>query len=815
MQYKNTILGQNVILSDDNLVDLANLNNLNYNTINQEALDDQNLIYLPYLKNNKVNFASKTSMIHFIKNKNKKNVYNDILNITFKLTDYNYNKFIKINKIVKPYVFEKYNFLPINNKFKTIFLDRESIEFFKYHNYINNVINYVDTVNNLIKTKNNQQNFKIMIFNNSIKILNYMFDKYIYVNYKQFSQFIYLNTFYYAKQDIYDYITTYYPLPSINDIENVMNNDYNYLPYQSYDMAKKNIVRFGDTKSMEVFQTFRIETKKLLETVKNFQFDLTSDIDYYKTERYDNTSFKYIYQLSEFPIKNLVTIKKFLINMPNTFVHIFIPFVVQNNMEEHITLTQHKYYQNIQLASEDLFMIKIKNILQDLNKENEYGKLIYNLLLFFESLNLQEIKNVHSSKINILWSYNNNKLLKNFEKRNNKLQKLNEFIEMNPDIDCEKFYLNYFNEYDYVEKVTSAEIINKDILNACLYKTYNLKSMLDINKYKSKNFINICPSLKFNNSTDTFFGNQTINYHLNCENVIDSVKNPIIADGIKNYIKYLLNKSNTNEIKFNKENISDFKLYENYMPEWVKNIIDNNFDQAYENKQLFLGDLYYIRKIKRCNIIAKSAFVNLYPVINDKATLISIEDISWNLDTNKTILTCIMNNNLIFPIRFIININKISTYGSISNNIDENYIFLGNVITKINIVTRENSEKYYNTFLFLNKETLNIVPYNFRGNNTFHNIPGTDNFKVTYVELETLLYYGADYGINLHFYMIAETEDKENQTILVSKYSKEELLIKYNEIGLYDSVTNKQIVDELKEFILYKNYNKRFSAHFV
>ncbi|ARF10907.1 hypothetical protein Hokovirus_3_180 [Hokovirus HKV1] len=801
MKYFNDVLNQEIILTSDNVRDLLNYNNLklvNYNNLNNL----KKLEYEPYVHNNKIYFSKRSSMINYIKNRGTNYIYNDLINKNILLNKNQYKIFSKINNFFNDFV--EYKYLPILNEKKCIFLDRESIKFFIYHNFkSDNIINYIFSLRN---------NEKFMVLDNikKIKINNPIFNKYVIANYNQFSEWIFLNKFYVDNTDTYHYKTNYYPIPNLQDIEDVIKMQDRYLAYQSYDMKTQDIIRFGEYDKMLLLRNYQ---NSLI--VNNF--DNISIIDFYKMERFNENSFKYIYQLSQYPEKNIVNVNNIFDEIKNTnFNHVFIPYVDNELLD--FNITKHKIYNNIQIIEEDKFITYIKSLFDETKQEI----FVFNLLKYFNSINDLKINSAFSSKMNILWNFKYNEIYKVFKKRNDTLKNISKVI-INSNEDCNDVYNTFLNNFSLKSnKISDIDFINNFDINRCLVEKYNLKILIDedIENYKDHTILNKCPNMRFNSNTMYVYNGVDVSNYLNCDKFIEKINDSRIKKGMELFIEYLLNKVDNrlnNSLKSNNENIVniDFKLYEYYMPEWSYNIINNNYEGVHNSKQVFLGDLEYIDKIKKCNILTKSIFVNLYQNLNSNLINLHIDNVSWDMDINKSIITCVANSNLIFPIRFIIPINKLATYVSDHNNIDDKYLFIGNVITKLDIMTRENKIRYYNTFLYCNKNNYNIVSYNFRGNNTFNNIPGTDNFKVTFVELETLKYYEKDYGIKLYFYIIKETINQEKQTFFVSKYNRQEIIQKYKNLNIFTDEETNGIIDNLINFEWYKDHNKRLRIHLI
>lgn len=594
----------------------------------------------------------------------------------------------------------------------------------------------------------------------------------------------------------------------INNYNKTINDTNKKLyPYQSLDMRKFGSIRFATEIDMREYMKNKEEYEKIVNfknvSFKNgslINFDIASDIDIYKMQ----PNFKYLVQQDPnliIHLKNFVNLQS-KINDYNNFI--FVPYMNTNisNMSN-ITIEQHNIYEKINIANNKQFVSYLKSIIKD----DELGKLMYefNKLFYYYNNMLSTLSEyidkqitrdnlidiiIEIEKIGI-YGITKESLKRRIQKRNKELEKYANSI-------CDK--PNEYNEY--VNILTNYDIIKEDSnimsrIRSCNANGLHLEKLIypeltELNVLKDpEEYISFCKTMKFAPS-DTFEGKT---YQHSCIKFIDNIKNEQIK---KTLNKYITNFQKTNCLNLSDQSIGDFNLLEYFMPEWYQLVSDGKIEEAFDHRQLLIGDTNLTTFFRNCTLIYRSD-----PFISKECDL---PNLIHDIELNKIVVSCIAGNDDIFPIR-IVNCNlieNINMYEQFKINNDD--ILMGSLSIKLKGVRTNNEYRYYNNYVYYNKnKRFKLTPVNFRSNVV---IPGTimEHVRVLYLEMNTLLYYKDDIGTQLHFYKYINNDN--NFDIFVSKYTIGEIRNKYEK---YNSIKDHKIyLNKLIEVKLEKDINKKF-----
>ena len=220
-----------------------------------------------------------------------------------------------------------------------------------------------------------------------------------------------------------------------------------------------------------------------------------------------------------------------------------------------------------------------------------------------------------------------------------------------------------------------------------------------------------------------------------------------------------------------------------------------------KNRPLILGTKTLYRNLQKC---AKKYMV--FPWMDDVGKF--NKKLIWNIDINKWMISCLMKRNQ--DIKGIIvhkKPNEEDTYKekkvymriSMFNERKELNLEMKNFIgCMIHKLEDKNTNKFYISYLFNEKGSINY--YNFRSSKLYPKDLLSEAYNITYIELNTLLYYNEDIGEKLYFYLYKYNNDN-NIVILISTKTLNEL----NKIDPNDIIELQLIkTDTLKDFIFIK-----------
>lgn len=490
------------------------------------------------------------------------------------------------------------------------------------------------------------------------------------------------------------------------------------------------------------------------------------------------------------------------------YITIFVPYLGDSIFYR--SKPNIKYHQNykVNIANEPEFIKYLDSkFIDDLRRKR---KIIYDLKNLFSDIqkfNKDKLfeKNILKIEYDRLTGLNPEKINDVFNNMLIKLEKLDKnknipllcdnslllsetlYKQSSENFDDHKYFLDY-------EK-------KKQI---CTYNKMNLekfKIILENNMKKKFDIMSICSSSDFEFVPEDNINNAT---NINCQQIINNIKDNDDLKGILQKINNEYTKSLTEEqLNIGKtKDISNFELLEKYMPEWYTAILENDLDKALKNRQTIFGKDEYTNQLKRCSL-----FIRSDPFISASN---NIPNVSWNIDINKALTSCIINNDLVFPLRLIWPLrlleDPLQMYDTFYPNDKKNKILIGSLLIKTTGPRfGKNNNKYYNTFIYYDAITNKLNYVNFRANKHYENNI-FEYVKILYLELNVLKYFKDDIksSFDIHLYRYSDTN-----TIFFSRYSYEELIRKYEEFNkINNKLSSQDIIDKLTEYTIEKDQNK-------
>ena len=288
--------------------------------------------------------------------------------------------------------------------------------------------------------------------------------------------------------------------------------------------------------------------------------------------------------------------------------------------------------------------------------------------------------------------------------------------------------------------------------------------ILEMNDAQSDDFISIRGNniLKIKNdlADDKLNRGEKILYkHLQIDLINPSLK--------CNNFDFTWSKEDTPQYATQNCNLTTDEMLVDYMPEYY-------FTDDHKYRQTVLGLLTAITKYSKCTkkFIADVFVSNRY----------NLDHISWSPEFNKVFMNCITRNDLIFPIRFVVeDLTKIGRYKVISNLNELTYIgmFIIPLYGSCNYMNytadhfkfHGNQKTYHQYFVYYNSSRSSFQIFNFRGNMISMG-EFFEEFRVMYIELNILMYSG------LKCYRYLDTD-----VYFFSKYNKATIRQKYEELS--------------------------------
>lgn len=599
-------------------------------------------------------------------------------------------------------------------------------------------------------------------------------------------------------------------------------NDPTIFPYQSLDMLKKGEASFATRKDLEEFIASKndYESKKIKMACP---YDLSSDIDIFKTDRdIGSNRFKYLLQMDPDVMEHQKEIKMVIDDMCNKTLMddkiIFLPFIPsqpddpcnktipsQKIDRTNATIEPHNQYPNILIINNEKFVTYLKcfipkeKIGEIIHKFNDFFGYYNNLLKNLEQMELESpylIDRTIAMQQQRIYGLNKKRIAERLWERN---EILNKYKNLKPR-DCKSadIYARYFSYLANSDKIKENSKFIKE-LEEC-----HIRDIYPEILYDKKISLLGKPTAKTYNDYYKLCHNMIISPYDQIDKSIihdscfDYITDPVIKQNLLNYgHRSIIGPDNclylqeyTSRPKFN--------LMEILNPEWYDLVYNNKIKEAFQYRQLLLGDFEISDFFKRCSLITIAD-----PFIDDPCRLKKLEhDMEWN----KIVVSCLLDRDMVFPIR-IVNANEIEKIRRFQQYIKtSNDRLVGSLIIKLKGERTDYKPRFYILYVYLNLISgFTLRAIDFRGNVI---LPGTiiEHIRTIYVEMNTLMYFKEDMDTKLYFYKMKHDNGFD---IFVSKYNFPEIIKKYQKIGTLRNKLN-DIVNSLEEVKIIKDNEKRF-----
>ena len=592
-----------------------------------------------------------------------------------------------------------------------------------------------------------------------------------------------------------------------------------YLAYQSLDMAKIGSVRFATPNDINNYLHNRKRYESLLgEIYPDYQkrnFELLSDIEIFKMKRDNKYNYKYLIQIDPHVQNHLVDVINLIYFLkPNDqYNPIFLPYIPNNYQikDSNIKIESHNVYQKINIVNNQEFVFYLKSIIPD---EMKRGELIYELnkLFFFYDhmlATLSEYSDMEVTDNNLIdaiikiqqkniYGVSKKQIANRLWKRN---QMLEDYNNNKLDCDSNKLYDDYYKYLGGLNKIEEDQG-TKQYIRRCNASSINPGKLtnLEINKLgKPKNdqdydqYYNICKRMEF---APIDFVENLIQKSV-CENLIQQISNENIKKTIAQ-IGFSDKVISSKCFTIQDQTIGRFSINEEYMPEWYDYLNKNNINEAYEHRQLLVGDTNTTLFFRNCSMLFRSD-----PFISKGCDL---PGLVHDVEINKIIVSCIAGSDDVFPIRITNGklIESARIYESFEKTDQDSLI--GSLIIPLKGERTLHQPRYYILYIYYNDTIrFKLRPVDFRANVI---IPGTiiEYVRMLYLEMNVLLYYQNDMGTKLNFYKL---DHGDNFDIYVSKYNLEEIKNKYRQIDSFKE-HNLEHLNKLQQVDLVKDHDKKF-----
>lgn len=609
----------------------------------------------------------------------------------------------------------------------------------------------------------------------------------------------------------------------------IYNDEPTKISYQTPDMVITGDIRLISVENIELsIKQGKLYNKKVGIITKKCLIERATIQDLYKMFRNDsNYKYKYIYDIDSSTDQNILLINNIADKYCSGDVDkIFVPNITVDSYDQLIHF-MHPLYKSIGILGDSLFINFLKQLCtNNVITKKDVGLIIYELDNMFKKYESEEIsynaKSTKKYRIS-LWGLDKKKIGKKLLKRNKIIKQMLDYSEKYTDNTinqhCEQYKDELLNQLSNSKTVVIHDRSNIEKKYKCVLKRTNIEKLYDKNLPTNIISENIYDNI-FNNCHKKVFSVE--DHHKNptiqgCEKLFNEVTitDQSLMSKLKYYFIYLDKKykqlDNNYKYNFDKkigtfpglsiyDNISykslSFHLLEYYMPEWFNYIINDNFKKAFSVRQLILGNYALTWNLQRCSYVTRAD-----PFIRFS---LELNDIEWNPEINKIIISCVLSNNNIFPIRIVGDICNIDKYYYLTD--DDNYVYLGNLLLK-NKGGRLPYNKFFNLFIYYDKSISKLKLYNFRGNAV---MPGNiyEHVKVLYVELNVIQNAYNDIGIKCYIYKYL----KKDNTYFVSKYMPNQLKQQYLKIPFFENKIEliDMLLGDLECFELEKDFDKRF-----
>ena len=571
--------------------------------------------------------------------------------------------------------------------------------------------------------------------------------------------------------DLFDMTNRYeYNFKFLNQIYPEVRPYQKYIPYVIQRMLDKNIrtafipaVDEIDLSSISLF-TGMSGISDISEMLSNNIWILNSDklLNLLKKES-GELVFKFMYYLYTYDC----VIEKYNIRIEN-----ILQLLKNNSQQNRMVLYKLKF---VLVRIYDILRLdNLINRSEWLDHINLFQKDNINILISILSKykgNIYDVSHMIDEDYDTRWAPNKKQIAQYLWIRDETIRWINEISTYRENATLDELY----NYYSKIESLNSKDILR---INAARMKELNIRLHLNdlISPYVIPITENQINQIFDNCANNIYFSPQDIMKFAStddtqCNLIIDTVQNPEIKlkmekllenvdkDHSMGFESLSYTKRHSDAMEKNPIN-KIFKLYPEYMPEWLSALDRGDVQELMANRQTILADFFSTWALRLCSL-----FVSGDPFVTK---ILLIPNVSWTLNLNRSLLPCILNRNMIFPLRIsnedLFN-EGITMYQTFRNINTENKIFLGTLL--INITTARSNKKpiFYTIYVFYKTANKEVVGYDFRGNMI---APGflVQNVKVLYTELNTIKYAKDYLGYDLYFYRIDNSPN-----LLVSKYS--------------------------------------------
>jgi FtsJ-like methyltransferase len=598
------------------------------------------------------------------------------------------------------------------------------------------------------------------------------------------------------------------------EYQSIRSKDRDVYPYQGRFLRRQGRVIFAHR---DRIQKYIRNNREFTDIMSRFRsagngnsdavFDLDSDIDIFKMIRYDPTiDAKYLIQQDRDLVDHMRGIIRSKEELDEVSGFIFLPYVPGSDMNVNsLVIEPHNRYRNIKIIDNENFVSYLKGQIPDPKQLGEllfeFNKLFYHydsMLLFMSEFIDEEVTedNLMDSVAKYekmrVYGITKDAISRRLKRRNDELKK---FKEAGESCDRAEYYDKYFEQLAASDRIEEKDIVSN--VRGCNASLIDIDDLIyeELDEFTTYDqYLNFCKTMKFA-PTDTYDGHT---FQPICIGYVEKIKNSVIRDNLTQNPDLITDQAGSICLNISdKDRIGQFNLFEEFMPEWHEAVYRNSIEDAFDHRQLLIGDVHTTHLFRNCTLMYRAD-----PFISRECYL---PGLIHDMELNKLIISCVANSDDVFPIRIINgrSIENMQMYEPFKVT-DEDRL-MGSLTIKLKGKDTRGEFRYYNSYLYYNPDKrLKLTPVNFRSNVI---IPGTvmEHIRSLHIEMNTLLYYYEDIGTRLYFYKVATIDD--NFDILVSRYSMSEIRERYRS---FDSFENLEFLTDLKEVTLGKNFDKRF-----
>jgi hypothetical protein len=561
------------------------------------------------------------------------------------------------------------------------------------------------------------------------------------------------------------------------------------IPYQSSYMKKSGKMQYADKNLFTQFLQKKNEANKYSITYERHGFTANNpgDSDFHKL----GPEYKYVYDIDPntakfteniYKVCQWITINKF--DLRKKFM--FIPHITDSVKDEGKSISQHNYYDRVFIVENQKFILSYP--------QESRGDIIYSLNSYFDSLQNMEKLIGHDDISDILaiefkkaYGLNQADILKKINARDSAINMTYVIRgKERPTVDkCNEIKQTYINKLKLYGKLQYIPDDDKDRVQC-------ESSLLNESLWGDIGSIDGCKH-KYMAYDDTLDGSSFVPY---CYDILRSYDNQRIKDKILKMIPEPI----SNKVRVSRTidpadpHIVKFKIFDYYMPEWRYHMLNDDFNQAFNSRQMIISDSNLTYFLRQCSKIFRSD-----PFISKTYNIPGIvHDITWN----KVVIACIAQSDLLFPIRIVDagSIERLSMYRKFEYDADYNYI--GAMVTDMNNGKDYTHPTYFISYVYQYRNKLRMT--NFRGN-VLANGTILEYIRALYLELTVLKYYDKDIGTHIYFYKYVYEDGSGMYDVYVSKYNKiqinKQYTQKYGDIVTYvDKLVPVKLEKEGRQF---------------